>query len=400
MNTVRSADWVVLVAYGEIGVKSSGVRREMVETLADNLRALLADRDLAAEVEARWSRLFVHPADSSTAPADRERVTRLAEAVADCVGVVSARPSLACSAELDAVLDALRDFARDAPAGDSFAVRARRVGPDEAHDFSAREIEREGGSLIESVTGASVDLDDPDRTYRVEVREDTAFVSAREFSGPGGLPLGTQGKSVLLLSGGIDSPVAGYELLRRGCEIVPLYLDLGDYGGPDHRARAVETARVLRRYAPDRLDRLWVAPAGDLVADLTDSVGDTRMLSLRRAMLVVAESVAQRLEAHSVTTGESLGQKSSQTGPNLAVTDAAVSLPVHRPLLTRDKNDVTEQARRIGTFDDSTLPVGCERVAPPHPETNATLAAVVAAEPEDLLERARSLAESVEPVDL
>jgi thiamine biosynthesis protein ThiI len=205
---------------------------------------------------------------------------------------------------------------------------------------------------------------------------------------------------VLLLSGGIDSPVAGYELMRRGCEIVPLYVDLGDYGGPDHRARAVETAGVLRRYAPGRLDRLWVAPAGDLVADLAASVGDTRMLSLRRAMLAVAETLAESVGAHSVATGEALGQKSSQTGANLATTDAAVSLPVHRPLLTRDKNDVTEQARRIDTFEDSTLPVGCERVAPPHPETNATLTDVVSAEPDDLLDRARSLVAAAEVVDL
>jgi thiamine biosynthesis protein ThiI len=387
-------DRVVLVAYGEIGVKSSGVRREMVETLADNLRALLADRGFDVTVESRWSRLLVHP-DESTADA-----ATVAEAVADCFGVVSARPCVVCPADRAAILDCLADCAQAAPAGDSFAVRARRVGPDGAHDFSAREVEREGGQVIETVTGAAVDLDDPDRTYRVEVRDESAFVSAREFAGPGGLPLGTQGSSVLLLSGGIDSPVAGYELMRRGCTVVPLYLDLGDYGGPDHRARAVETARVLRRYAPGRLDELWVAPAGDLVADLAASVADTRMLSLRRAMLAAAEEVAGVVGAHSVTTGESLGQKSSQTGSNLAVTDAVVSLPVHRPLLTRDKNDVTEQARQVGTFDDSTLPVGCERVAPPHPETNATLAEVVAAEPDDLLDRARALVESVETVDL
>jgi thiamine biosynthesis protein ThiI len=389
-------NWVVLVAYGEIGVKSAGVRREMVETLADNLGALLADRESGADVETRWSRLVVHPDDST----DRAAAVRVAEAVADCFGVVSARPCATCPAERGAILDRLADLARDAPADDSFAVRARRVGAADAHDFSARGIERDGGQLIESATGASVDLDAPARTYRVEVRADTAFVSVREFEGPGGLPLGTQGRSVLLLSGGIDSPVAGYELMRRGCEIVPLYVDLGDYGGPDHRARAVETARVLRRYAPDRLDRLWVVPAGDLVAGIANSVGDTRMLSLRRAMLAVAESVAGQVGAHSVATGESLGQKSSQTGANLAVTDAAVSLPVHRPLLTRDKNDVTEQARRVGTFDDSTLPVGCERVAPPHPETNARLAEVVAVEPDDLLDRARELVESAETVDL
>ena len=395
MNTSRSVDRDVLVAYGEIGVKSSGVRRQMVETLADNLRVLLADRGFDVTVESRWSRLLVHPSDSTT-----EAATAVAEAVADCFGVVSARPCVVCPADRGAILDCLSDCAQDAPAGDSFAVRARRVGPPDAHDFSAREVEREGGRVIEAVTGATVDLDDPDRTYRVEVREESAFVSAREFAGPGGLPLGTQGSSVLLLSGGIDSPVAGWELLRRGCTVVPLYLDLGDYGGPDHRARAVETARVLRRYAPGRLDELWVAPAGDIVADLAASVADTRMLSLRRAMLAAAEALAVAVGAHSVTTGESLGQKSSQTGANLAVTDAAVSLPVHRPLLTRDKNDVTEQARQVGTFDDSTLPVGCERVAPPHPETNATLAEVVAAEPDDLLDRARELVESVETVDL
>jgi thiamine biosynthesis protein ThiI len=392
---------VVLVAYGEIGVKSSGVRREMVGTLADNLRAVLADRDLDAGVEARWSRLLVSPADDdSTDASESVATTAVAEAAADCFGVVSARPCVGCPAERDAILDRLVALSRNAPAGDSFAVRARRVGPDDAHDFSAREIEREGGRVIESATGAAVDLDDPERTYRVEVRDETAFVSARTFAGPGGLPLGTQGRSVLLLSGGIDSPVAGYELMRRGCEIVPLYVDLGDYGGPDHRARAVETAGVLRRYAPGRLDRLWVAPAGDLVADLAASVGDTRMLSLRRAMLAVAETLAESVGAHSVATGEALGQKSSQTGANLATTDAAVSLPVHRPLLTRDKNDVTEQARRIDTFEDSTLPVGCERVAPPHPETNATLTDVVSAEPDDLLDRARSLVAAAEVVDL
>jgi thiamine biosynthesis protein ThiI len=97
-------------------------------------------------------------------------------------------------------------------------------------------------------------------------------------------------------------------------------------------------------------------------------------------------------DAHAIVTGEVLGQKSSQTGPNLAVTDAAVDRPIHRPLLTRDKADVTDQARRIGTFDDSTLPVGCDRIAPAHPETNATIAAVRAAEPDDLLARAERAA--------
>jgi thiamine biosynthesis protein ThiI len=140
---------------------------------------------------------------------------------------------------------------------------------------------------------------------------------------------------------------------------------------------------------------------GSAVVDrLVADVGDTRMLSLRRAMLVMAEAVARRDGAHAVATGESLGQKSSQTGANIAVTDAAATLPVHRPLLTADKSDIVAEARRIGTYDDSTLPAGCERVAPAHPETNASLDAVVDREPDELLAMARDAGESASVADL
>jgi thiamine biosynthesis protein ThiI len=178
-----------------------------------------------------------------------------------------------------------------------------------------------------------------------------------------------------------------------------VYVDLGEYGGADHRARAVETVGWLRRRAPNTDRRLRIVPAGPLVERLVNEVGDTRMLSLRRAMLRMAATVADDVGAHAVATGESIGQKSSQTGPNLAVTDAAVDRPVHRPLLTWDKTDIVAAARDLGTFDDATLPVGCERVAPSHPETAATLAAVRAVEPDDFLERAASLAREATVVD-
>jgi thiamine biosynthesis protein ThiI len=178
-----------------------------------------------------------------------------------------------------------------------------------------------------------------------------------------------------------------------------VYLDLGAYGGPDHLARAEETARVVGRSAPNVDMRLRVVPAGDLVEALVAGTGSTRMLSLRRAMLRVAETVADDVGAHSLATGESIGQKSSQTGPNLRTTDAAANRPVYRPLLTRDKDDIVAQARDIGTFVDATTNVGCERVAPDFPETAATLEQVVAAEPDDLLERAEGLAAERHIVD-
>ena len=379
----------VLVAFGEVGTKSAAVRRRMLDALAGHCRALLADRDVRGDVEAGWDRVVVRTPEPEAA----------AEAVSRAFGAVWARPARPCEPSVEAVESTLRALAtaHDAGGEETFAVRVGATGD---APFGGRDLERAGGAAVEAATGASVDLDDPDRTYRVEVRDGEAFVSARTVAGPGGLPFGTQGRVVALVSGGIDSPVAAYEVMRRGCEVVPVYLDLGAYGGVDHEARAVETVRRLARHAPHADLRVRVLPAGPLVETLVDSVGGTRMLSLRRAMLAAAEAVAERVDAHALVTGESLGQKSSQTGPNLAATDAAVDLPVHRPLLACDKTDVEARARAVGTYRDSTVPAGCERVAPPHPETNASLAAVRAAEPGDLLARARALADegrAVEP---
>jgi thiamine biosynthesis protein ThiI len=374
---------VVLVSYGEIGTKSTAVRAKMVQRLAENLAAVLEDRSVPGEVERRWARIVVHTDDPA----------RAADAAADVPGVVWARPATLVAADLETILDAGRDLAAahgdpDAP----YAVRARRKGGDDAHEFTSHDLEREVGRVVGESTGAPVDLDDPDLTYRVEVREEEAFLSVRTVDGPGGLPVGTQDPVVALVSGGIDSPVAAHELLRRGAPVVPVYVDLGDYGGADHLARAEETVRTLAACAPNYDLRLRVVPAGDIVETLMEAVGHTRMLSLRRAMLRIAEAVAREIDAEGVVTGESLGQKSSQTAANLRVTDAAVSLPVHRPLLTRDKADIVERARAIGTYHDSTLPVGCERVAPSRPETRASLPAVLDAEPDDLLERAAAAA--------
>ncbi|ELZ85043.1 thiamine biosynthesis protein [Haloferax elongans ATCC BAA-1513] len=374
---------VVLVGYGEVGTKSSSVRAKMEERLRENLQAVLDDRDLSGRVERTWSRLRVVGAD------DPETV---AAACAEVPGVVWARPTVECDPTLDSMVTVCRDFAAEHPDGASFAIDADRIGPKENHGFSVRDIERDAGSAVVEATDAPVDLDNPAHTYRVECREDTAYVSIQKFDGPGGIPLGTQGKAVALISGGIDSPVAMWELMRRGCEIVPVYVDLGDFGGADHRARAVQTVRTIGRRAPNFDMRVHVVPGGDVVERLMDTIDDTRMLSLRRVMLAIAAEVAADEDAHSIVTGESLAQKSSQTGENLAVTSAATEYPVHRPLLTRDKTDIVAEARELGTFHDSTLPVGCERVAPSYPETNASLAAVERAEPDDLFDLAAEAA--------
>jgi thiamine biosynthesis protein ThiI len=368
----------VLVSYGELGTKSSAVRGKMTRRLRDNVAALLDYRGLEATVEHTWARLVVHTAEPD----------RAAVAAADAMGVVWARPSVRCAATLAAVGDAIGSLARDVPPDGTYAVRARRVGDADEHDFTSRDLERVCGRIVGECTDAAVDLDDPDRTYHVEVRGDAAHVAATTHEGPGGLPLGTQAPLVALVSGGHDSPVAAYEAMRRGSPIVPVYVDLGDYGGADHRERAAAAVRRLATYAPNFDCRLRVVPGADLAETLVTDVAATRMLSWRRALLTVGATVAEREDAAGVVTGESLGQKSSQTAANLAVTEAAVDCPVHRPLLTRDKPSIVEQGRAIGTHEAASIPAGCERLDPPTPETWATLDSVEAAEPAGLLDRA------------
>jgi thiamine biosynthesis protein ThiI len=387
---------VVLVRHGDVGSKSRGVKRDMEHQLGANLRAILADRGLDADVELAWSRPRVH-----TTEAD---VDAVAQAAADTFGVVSASPARTVGSDLDAICDALAETARAAYDGGAFAVDARRA--DRSLPFDSEDVQRAGGQAIWDAAEAAgvdpeVDLDDPDVTFGVEVREESTFLYTSTVEGVGGLPLGTQRPLVALVSGGIDSPVAAFEAMSRGSPVVPVYVDLGDYGGPDHRARAVQTVRDLARYAPNHLDETWVVPGGDAAAHLVASMDRGRMLAHRRFLLAVGEAVADRVGAVGVVTGEAIGQKSSQTASNLAVTDAATTLPVHRPLLSWDKHDVTDVAREIGTFADSTIDAGCNRLVPNEPVVDGSLDEVRALEPDDLVERARNAVDRAErvPVD-
>jgi thiamine biosynthesis protein ThiI len=382
----------VLVRHGEIGTKSEQVGRKMEGQLRDNIAAILSDRGFDDRVKRERTRLYVRT--------DSARIEAVTDAVTDAFGVVSASPAVRTEPTLDAICARLGDAACAHYDGGSFAVRARRAGETDAHPFSSKELEEEGGTAVwraaESAgVDPTVDLDDPDLTFFVECRADDAFVFLEKREGPGGLPYGTQRPVVALVSGGIDSPVAAWEAMRRGCLVVPLYVDLGEYGGPDHRARAESTADALARYAPSDDLTLRVAPGGKAVDKIVEKTEKHRMLVLRRFMFLVAEAVAEAENAVGIVTGEAIGQKSSQTSANLHVTSAVTDFPVHRPLLSLDKSSITERARTIGTYDDATIPAGCNRVAPTYPETAASLAEVQRVEPNTLKSLAGSAAADV-----
>ena len=386
--TVPDAD-VVLLRHGDIGVKSAHVQAAMEGHLADRVAAMLDARGVEGRVEHEWGRLFVRTDEPEGAT----------DAVTDVFGVHTASPARAVPPSMDAITDALAATAQEIYDGGTFAVEARRTGD---HDFTSHDVGHEGGDAIWRAVADDVDpvvdLDDPDHRFFVEVRDEEAFVFVEKREGPGGFPVGTQAPLVALISGGIDSPVAAWQAMRRGAPVVPLYLDLGAYGGVDHRERAFSAIDTLAKYAPTRDMRLRVVQVGEYVDRLVDAVDSTRMLSYRRFMYRVAEHVADSIEAAGIVTGEALGQKSSQTVRNLNAVDRATRMPIHRPLLSRDKQEIIAAARRIGTYEEATIDAGCHRVAPDKPATQATVAAVEAAEPTDLFEWAAAAAESVEIV--
>jgi len=383
---------IVVLRYGEIGVKSERVRARMAARLRENVAAVLAGRGFDDPVERERSRLYVHTTE--------DRIEDVTDAVTDVFGVVSASPARRVEPTLAACCTALVDAARDHYVGGSFAVRARRAGPESVHPFSSTDIERDGGEAVWEAAESegiepSVDLDDPDLTLWVECRQDDAYVFLEKRDGPGGLPLGTQQPLVATVSGGIDSPVAAWEVMKRGCPVYPLYIDLGEYGGVDHRLRAEETVRTLWEYAPNFEMALRVAPGGDGIRRIATGTERFRMLVLRRFMYRIADHVAASLDAVGIVSGEAIGQKSSQTAANLRVTGSITDVPVHRPLLARDKTSVTRQAREIGTFEDATIRAGCNRLVPSAPATRASPAAVDDAEPDGIERLAREAARDV-----
>jgi thiamine biosynthesis protein ThiI len=383
----------VVVRYGELSTKGRPVRRNMEEQLRSNLAAALEARGIEGRVERTAGRLVVET--------DPDAVDAAADAASVLPGVVSASPARTVAPDADAIYDALAGLASERTREDfdfdTYAVRASRAGD---HPFTSPQLEREGGAAVGEVVDAAVDLEEPDVTFEADVRHEVAYVFAERREGPGGLPVGTQAPLVALVSGGIDSPVAAFEALRHGSPVIPVYVDLGDYGGVDHRARALSACERLAERAPNHDLRPYVVDGGETVDYVASRVDRGRMLSLRRYFFKVAETIAEQEDAAGIVTGEALGQKSSQTARNLQVTSAAVDVPVHRPLFSVDKPEIVERAKVLGTFEDAGISAGCNRLAPDKPETKGRLEGLLKVEPDDVFERARGDAAAAERVDV
>jgi thiamine biosynthesis protein ThiI len=326
---------VLLRLSGELSTKSRQTRRRFQRRLAGNLRDALRSHGLSFRLEERWSRLFVEGED---------------EAILDVLGRVFGISSYSrvegeCEARLAEIVETGRRLYHERVQGGTYAVRARRSGQ---HDFGSHDVEVELGAALNP--GAEVDLDRPDVTVRVEVRDDRAYVFSRRVRGAGGLPLGVQGKALALVSGGYDSAVAAWMTARRGAQVDFLFCNLG---GAAYRRLALEVMKSLAdRWSYGTEPRVHVLDFGPLVEEMRSEVRPAYLqVVLKRLMYRAGCRVAGEVGADAIVTGESVGQVSSQTLANLRAIDDVASLPVLRPLLGFDKEDILERARAIGTRD-------------------------------------------------
>jgi thiamine biosynthesis protein ThiI len=279
-------------------------------------------------------------------------------------------------------LEALKAAAVEAVRGQRFStfrVTTRRSF--KGFPLTSGQIDREVGGAIHRATGVRVALEEPELNLFVEVLPKRILYSFERLPGPGGFPVGTAGKVAALLSGGIDSPVAAWRMMKRGCTVVPVHFHAFPLQDRTTIDKARELARVLTRYQFHT--RLVLVPFGETQQTIVASCpAPLRVVLYRRFMVRIAEALAGRFHAKALVTGESLGQVASQTLDNVAAIDAVARRPVLRPLIGMDKDEITREARRIGTFEVSTLPDQdcCQLFVPRSPSTSARLAELEQAE--------------------
>ena len=284
--------------------------------------------------------------------------------------------SLSWRAERD--IDAITARALEAIDGRHFAcfaVRAKRA--DKSFHLPSPEIGRVVGSAVVEHSNATVDLKHPELTINIEVLPREAFVALERLPGPGGLPVGASGTVLALISGGIDSPVAAWRMLRRGCQVAFIHFHGAPYQDRSSRDKVAELVHVLTPYQFE--SRLHLVPFGEIQRQIVSQVSRPhRVVLYRRMMMRIAEAVAKSIGAAALVTGESLGQVASQTLSNLTVTEEATSLSVLRPLIGMDKAEITAQAQRIGSFEISIQPDQdcCLLFVPRHPATRTTIAEI------------------------
>ena len=352
---------VLLVRYDEIHLKGLNrpyFERKLIEGIKHSLNGL------NATVHREQGRIFVYGVAAEDRDEAIDRLTRV-------FGVHSISPAVGVEKEWNTIVEAAREITEKAIAGRekaTFKCFCRRS--DKGFFMNSDEINRElGHEILQAFPNLSVDIREPEIKLCVEIRE-MAFVYAQEIMGAGGMPTGTAGLATLLISGGIDSPVAGYMMARRGLELTAVHFYSYPYTSERARDKVVDLAKIVARYSGPI--KLHLVPFTEIQLAIYEKCPpkETTVL-MRRLMMKIAQLWAEKDGARALITGEALGQVASQTLESLCVTNDAVTMPVFRPLIGFDKNDIVAIAKKIDTFNTSILPYEdcCTVFVPQHPVT-------------------------------
>ncbi|MBP3283902.1 MAG: tRNA 4-thiouridine(8) synthase ThiI [Clostridia bacterium] len=349
---------VILVRYGEIALKGNN-RAKFEKKLVDNIKDAL--RGEKVKIQISQARVYIEPEEP-------EFLDRIMEKTRRVFGIVSISPAVKIDSDYDLIKKTAVQLMEEENLNETFKVEARRG--DKSFPKDSMEIAKEvGGYILSKIKGLRVDVTKPETLLTIEVREKT-YIYIEKIPALGGMPVGTNGKALLLVSGGIDSPVAGYMLARRGVEIDALHFFSPPYTGPKAREKVIDLCKILAGYC--KKVNLYIANFTEPQLAIRDNCpADQMVLLMRRIMMRVAERVAAAKGCDALLTGENIGQVASQTMKSIVATNDVCSIPVFRPLIGLDKNDIIDIAKKIGTYETSILPYEdcCTIFVPKHPET-------------------------------
>jgi tRNA uracil 4-sulfurtransferase len=355
--------------YHEVTLKGRN-RWRFVDQVKHNIREIFSDYRLGS-MRGQGPRLLVELPDDISESVARERAA-----------LIFGLQNFSISRPVPLEIEALKvEAVKTAQAFEArtFRISARRA--EKRFPLNSMEIDRIVGAEVALATKLKVDLENPDLTISIEILPNRAYMSAGKIPGAGGLPVGVTGRGLVLLSGGIDSPVAAARMMRRGLHVDFVHFHSHPLVSSASREKACDLAAHLTRY--EGRASLMLVPFADVQREIVARTSrPLRVVLYRRFMLRIASVLAQRIGAQALVTGESLGQVASQTLENMVVIEKAATLPIFRPLVGMDKNEIIVEARRLGTFETSILPDQdcCSLFIPPHPETHAQLEEVVETE--------------------
>lgn len=361
---------IVLAKYGEIILKG-GNRPKFERLLIDNIKSALKN---VAKCRVTLTQATIYIEDF-----EEDKISLIIDRLSKVFGIVSITRAAVCEKDMEIIKATAREYlADDLSEPHTFKVEAKRS--DKGFPLNSVQICREVGGYLDDVfENITCDVHNPDITVKVEIREAGAYIynNEKKIKGQGGMPIGSGSKATLLLSGGIDSPVAGHMIAKRGVTIEAVNFFSFPYTSDRAKEKVIELAKIVAQYTSKI--RLYIVPFTDIQLEIRDKCPEEHMtLIMRRFMMRISEKIARRAGSKALVTGESVGQVASQTLAALDVTNAVVDMPILQPLIGMDKIEVIQRAEEIGTYETSILPYEdcCTVFTPRHPTINPRRATI------------------------